>query len=172
MQPRHAACQLLLVAVGRAKKDWRPVTIDLGASRMPFAARRRSRGGRGVAQSGSAPALGAGCRRFESCRPDHSKSARILSNGSATVDGGGLLGGGYQPGNKCSRRARVPGVSEQSIFFGERPLRFVVKEFVDHYLAEGFHQGLTANWSGARPARRRTTGARNRSSAVRASAPA
>ena len=26
---------------------------------------------RDVAQSGSAPALGAGCRRFESCRPDH-----------------------------------------------------------------------------------------------------
>ena len=26
---------------------------------------------RGVAQSGSAPALGAGCRKFESCRPDH-----------------------------------------------------------------------------------------------------
>ena len=27
---------------------------------------------RDVAQSGSAPALGAGCRRFESCHPDHS----------------------------------------------------------------------------------------------------
>ncbi len=27
-------------------------------------------GSRDVAQSGSAPALGAGCRRFESCRPD------------------------------------------------------------------------------------------------------
>lgn len=26
---------------------------------------------RGVAQSGSAPALGAGCRGFESLRPDH-----------------------------------------------------------------------------------------------------
>ena len=26
---------------------------------------------RGVAQPGSAPALGAGCRRFKSCRPDH-----------------------------------------------------------------------------------------------------
>ena len=26
---------------------------------------------RDVAQFGSAPALGAGCRRFESCRPDH-----------------------------------------------------------------------------------------------------
>jgi XTP/dITP diphosphohydrolase len=28
---------------------------------------------RGVAQPGSAPALGAGCRRFKSCRPDHDK---------------------------------------------------------------------------------------------------
>ena len=28
--------------------------------------------GRGVAQPGSAPALGAGCRRFESCLPDQS----------------------------------------------------------------------------------------------------
>lgn len=26
---------------------------------------------RGVAQSGSAPVLGTGCRRFESYRPDH-----------------------------------------------------------------------------------------------------
>ena len=26
---------------------------------------------RDVAQFGSAPALGAGCRRFESCHPDH-----------------------------------------------------------------------------------------------------
>src|SRR5579859_1640502 len=29
-----------------------------------------SRSSRGVAQSGSAPGLGPGCRRFESCRPD------------------------------------------------------------------------------------------------------
>ena len=32
----------------------------------------RASGRRGVAQSGSAPALGAGCRRFESCLPDQS----------------------------------------------------------------------------------------------------
>ena len=31
----------------------------------------RNRCVRDVAQFGSAPALGAGCRRFESCRPDH-----------------------------------------------------------------------------------------------------
>jgi hypothetical protein len=29
---------------------------------------------RGVAQPGSAPALGAGCRRFKSCRPDHNSN--------------------------------------------------------------------------------------------------
>jgi hypothetical protein len=29
---------------------------------------------RGVAQPGSAPALGAGCRRFKSSRPDHDNS--------------------------------------------------------------------------------------------------
>ena len=28
------------------------------------------------------------------------------------------------------------------IFFGERHLRYVVKEFVAHYLTERFHQGL------------------------------
>ena len=36
-------------------------------------------GKRGVAQPGSAPALGAGCRRFKSCRPDHKK----MSDGAA-----------------------------------------------------------------------------------------
>jgi len=30
---------------------------------------------RGIAQSGSAPALGAGCREFESLYPDHLRSA-------------------------------------------------------------------------------------------------
>ena len=35
-------------------------------------------GCRDVAQPGSAPALGAGCRRFESCRPDHT---RVWFNG-------------------------------------------------------------------------------------------
>ena len=33
---------------------------------------------RAIAQFGSAPALGAGCRRFESCRPDH---MRVWFNG-------------------------------------------------------------------------------------------
>jgi hypothetical protein len=28
------------------------------------------------------------------------------------------------------------------IFFGERHLRYVVKEFMAHYLAERFHQGI------------------------------
>lgn len=30
---------------------------------------------RGVAQSGRVPALGAGCRRFKSYRPDHKKDS-------------------------------------------------------------------------------------------------
>ena len=37
-------------------------------------------GRRDVAQSGSAPALGAGCRRFESCRPDHALSSLMSSH--------------------------------------------------------------------------------------------
>ena len=37
--------------------------------------------GRGVAQSGSAPALGAGCRRFESSRPDQKFIAADASGG-------------------------------------------------------------------------------------------
>ena len=32
---------------------------------------------RDVAQFGSAPALGAGCRRFESCHPDHSIACHV-----------------------------------------------------------------------------------------------
>ena len=35
---------------------------------------------RGVAQPGRAPALGAGCRRFESCRPDTQLSNEIVRN--------------------------------------------------------------------------------------------
>gem|GEM_PF-6487900 len=34
---------------------------------------------RGVAQFGSAPALGAGGRRFESCRPDHFQELKRAS---------------------------------------------------------------------------------------------
>ncbi len=33
---------------------------------------------REVAQPGGAPALGAGCRRFESCLPDHFKRVPVL----------------------------------------------------------------------------------------------
>jgi hypothetical protein len=40
------------------------------------AARGRTPRRRGVAQSGSAPALGAGCRGFESLHPDHISSDR------------------------------------------------------------------------------------------------
>ena len=37
--------------------------------------------GRGVAQLGSAPALGAGCRRFKSSRPDHIILVSVLQPG-------------------------------------------------------------------------------------------
>jgi hypothetical protein len=37
---------------------------------------------RGVAQLGRAPALGAGCRRFESCLPDHPS---FLRRGATTI---------------------------------------------------------------------------------------
>jgi hypothetical protein len=33
-------------------------------------------------------------------------------------------------------------MSQSLRLFGERHLRYVVKEFVDHYLAERFHQGI------------------------------
>ena len=47
-------------------------------TRRKFGILARLFGCRDVAQPGSAPALGAGCRRFESCRPDQS---RVWFNG-------------------------------------------------------------------------------------------
>lgn len=41
------------------------------------------RGRRGVAQSGSAPALGAGCREFESLHPDQIAPVAHLDRASA-----------------------------------------------------------------------------------------
>ena len=58
---------------------------------------------RDVAQFGSAPALGAGCRRFESCRPDH---MRVWFNGRTEA---------FQASNAGSipvtRSIKVPGQS-------------------------------------------------------------
>src|SRR5258708_5361299 len=53
--------------------------------------------GRGVAQPGSAPALGAGGRQFESGRPDHSQVTHLFATfafgaPSAPVANCGLLG--------------------------------------------------------------------------------
>ena len=60
-------------------------------------------GCRDVAQPGSAPALGAGCRRFESCRPDQS---RVWFNGRTEA---------FQASNAGSipvtRSTKVPGQS-------------------------------------------------------------
>jgi hypothetical protein len=39
---------------------------------------RFSRTARGIAQSGSAPALGAGCREFESLYPDQLNSKQLV----------------------------------------------------------------------------------------------
>src|SRR3954463_11653888 len=55
---RHARCQFLLVSA--------PPLGD------------RAPRHRGVAQPGSAPALGAGCRRFESSRPDQFQVPAII----------------------------------------------------------------------------------------------
>ena len=48
------------------------VTYVSGTFRYPCLRVEQVIDGRGVAQPGSAPALGAGGRRFESYRPDHS----------------------------------------------------------------------------------------------------
>jgi hypothetical protein len=45
---------------------------------------------RGVAQSGSAPALGAGCRRFESSRPDQTGDLVEWFNASVSKTDGGF----------------------------------------------------------------------------------
>ena len=53
---------------GRAGADRsQSLPADFDSSAIIDAAVQR----RDVAQFGSAPALGAGCRRFESCHPDH-----------------------------------------------------------------------------------------------------
>ncbi len=64
-------------------------------------------GRRDVAQFGSAPALGAGCRRFESCRPDHTCGR------SSSVE--------PQP-SKLMRRVRLPSPAPET-FTSPAPLR-------------------------------------------------
>ncbi len=43
---------------------------------------------RGIAQSGSAPALGAGCREFESLYPDHFLDVQVGERSSARSSAG------------------------------------------------------------------------------------
>ena len=66
-------------------------------------------GCRDVAQPGSAPALGAGCRRFESCRPDQS---RVWFNGRTEA---------FQASNAGSipvtRSTKTPGQSLLALTF-------------------------------------------------------
>ena len=61
-----------------------PNIVNAGKLR---AARRAFPPFRGVAQSGSAPALGAGCRGFESLLPDHFSSLPLEEEPSGTVSG-------------------------------------------------------------------------------------
>ena len=56
------------------------------------------------------------------------------------------------------------------IFFGERHLRYVVKEFMAHYLAERFHQGIGGQIIGGKLAPRTTTVPARRSFVARGSA--
>ena len=71
-----------LLGVQRVPARWQNNQSPDGGScyNLRVAVRPRSTSGpcmcRDVAQSGSAPALGAGCRRFESCRPDHALCGR------------------------------------------------------------------------------------------------
>ena len=60
---------------------------------------------RDVAQFGSAPALGAGCRRFESCHPDHlsfipRSAAKPISAYRCTDPGGLCVGSTLDSGNR------------------------------------------------------------------------
>ena len=58
---------------------------------------------RGVAQFGRVPALGAGCRRFKSCRLDHIYLGREHHVGSL------VYGPVAQLGERCVRNAEVKG---------------------------------------------------------------
>ena len=52
---------------------------------------------RGIAQSGSAPALGAGCREFESLYPDHSSSRMEIKDLLSKLLSGGRSSSGRAP---------------------------------------------------------------------------
>ena len=75
---------------------------------------RGTRGCRGVAQPGSAPALGAGGRWFESSRPDHFSRVPGLERGSTYSALLGVTVHAFQPTtegrlqNEQGRSARSP----------------------------------------------------------------
>ena len=67
------------VRVGKRRVAWRSIDIDVWEKNLERGTRREMAGpyrNRGVAQPGSAPALGAGGRRFKSDRPDHHHKKR------------------------------------------------------------------------------------------------
>ena len=73
---------------------------------------------REVAQLGSAPALGAGGRRFKSCLPDHSKPFEVAVSGTRVVVQFGsipALGAGGRRFKSCLPDARVAQLVEQLI---------------------------------------------------------
>ncbi len=63
-------------------------SLQIRKKRIKFAALKgKSHGNRGVAQSGSAPGLGPGGRRFESCHPDKKLLKTMLLNESHRFKG-------------------------------------------------------------------------------------
>ena len=72
----HSAIRRHSYAMRKTKMSQRLSTCA-SSPKIPFLSKSPSdimhilSGRRDVAQFGSAPALGAGCRRFESCHPDH-----------------------------------------------------------------------------------------------------
>ena len=79
---RHGQGHIIVVA-GRAHSNHSAFVAFLSLIAQSRLTKRNFPGKaaprRGVAQSGSAPALGAGCRRFESCLPDHSSLSTDLA---------------------------------------------------------------------------------------------
>ena len=80
------------------------MAVWLRDPRQPFKSSGSAR--RGVAQSGSAPALGAGCRRFESSRPDHARCARVSELGLGVGEVAMALARIYRPSKTAMQSGR------------------------------------------------------------------
>src|SRR5262249_38810996 len=62
---------------------------------------------RGVAQPGSAPALGAGCRRFKSSRPDHHRGAIRVAAARQRVSRAMAIAHIYRPSKTAMQSGRA-----------------------------------------------------------------